>query len=110
MKEIYENWKELKDSKIRENVVESLEVGTVLIEKETGKKALLVNKSLNTLCIWKTRTALKGTECSNWYQVDGREGVVSLFYKTDELVDVMAWKQAAINVNIMSLRAKNKIV
>jgi len=106
MKEIYENWKELKDSKIRESVVESLKVGTVLIEKETGKKALLVDKSLNALCIWKTRSNIKGVECSNWYQLDGRDGAVALFLKTDEVVEVMAWKQAAINVNLMNLRAK----
>ena len=106
MKEIYENWTELKNSEIRETVTESLKIGTVLIEKETGKKALLVDKSLNTLCIWKTRSTLKGVDCSNWYQLDGRDGVVALFFKTDEVVEVMAWKQAAINVNLMNLRAK----
>lgn len=117
MKEIYENWKELSSSEVRERVVADLEIGTVLIDKEKGTKAIIVNKTHDGICIWMLRKTLKGINCVQWYRLEGRDGAVALYYKTDEVItgknekkrreNILAWQTAMNSFNLQALRAKS---
>jgi len=93
MKEIYENWKELKSLEVCNKVVSEIEVGTVLIQKGSKRKHIIDQKSTNTISIWGTKTSKEGVHCSQWTQLEGREGAVAKFYKSDEVIeDIAAWK------------------
>jgi len=97
MIEIYENWKELNDIEICNNVVADIEVGLVLIEKRSKRKYIIDGKSKNTISIWGTKTSKEGVNCAQWTQLDGKHGAVANFFKSEEVIeDILAWKDAKI--------------